>query len=135
MSSKGVPADCHTFSLRIGLADVDAFDLVGTFIILETVSILANFIFMIDHILTYFKHRRSCTLRASSLPVGAAEVVIQKEVKATNEKNLGDDNTAVQSSRRRIIHPEDFNYPKRFITSFSSIADSVKLNGEGKNGI
>ena len=109
MSSKGVPAYCHTLSLRISLAYVDAFDLVGSFIILETVSILANFSFMIYHVLTDIKHRRSCSICATSPLICAAEVIIQTQVNTTNEKNLENDNATVQSCRRCIIHAKDFD--------------------------
>ena len=135
MSSKGVLADCHTLSLRIRLADVDAFDLVGSLIILKTVSILANFSFMIFHILTHIKHRRSCSIGASSSPIFAAEVSIQTQIKTADNKNLAKDNAAVQASRRCIVHAEDLNLSKRFFISLSSVADSVKLYDEGQDGV
>ena len=107
MSSKSVLADSHSFSFGIGLADVDAFDLVGHLIILKTISILANFSFMIFYILTHFKHRRICTIGSTSSPVSAAEVIIQTQIETSNTKSLGNDNANVQSSRRCIIHAEN----------------------------
>ena len=55
---------------------------------------LSNFSLMIFYILTNIKHWRSFSIGASCLLVGAAIVSIQPQIKATNNKDLANDNAA-----------------------------------------